>query len=399
MKVLQINSVCGYGSTGRIAVDLYHTLKQNGHDSMIAYGRGSTPEDVNAIRIGSDLNVMVHGVMSRLTDKHGFYSKRATKELICKIKDYDPDIIHLHNLHGYYLNIEELFHYLAESNKPVIWTLHDCWSFTGHCSHFDFIGCDNWKMLCHNCPQRKEYPASLLFDNSKWNYNRKSELFNALNKLTIVTPSEWLASMVKQSFLSTHQVNVIYNGIDLNIFKPTLGNFRKKYYLQDKFVILGVANVWNSRKGLSYLLDISEKLGNEYKVVILGVSEKQKRNLPSNVVGITQTNDIHQLAEIYTAADLFVNPTLEETLGLVNIESLACGTPVVTFNSGGSPESLDSNCGFVVEKSNLDQLLNAVARCKAGNFLNSNCIERAKAFDKSIMLSKYLSLYQQILTG
>lgn len=397
MKVLQINSVCGYGSTGRIAVDLYHTLKQNGYDSMIAYGRGSTPEDVNAIRIGSDLNVMVHGVMSRLTDKHGFYSKRATKELICKIKDYDPDIVHLHNLHGYYLNIEELFHYLEESNKPIVWTLHDCWSFTGHCAYFDFVNCNKWKTQCCNCPQIREYPSSMFIDQSEENYKKKKELFTSVKNMTIVTPSIWLAKLVRQSFLSSFPVQVINNGIDLGVFRPTPSDFREKYNLQNKYIVLGVASVWEQRKGLSYLLDLAYNLDRSFQIVIVGLSKKQMKQLPSNVLGIEKTHSVLELAEIYTAADVFVNPTLEDNFPTTNLEALACGIPVVTFNSGGSPECLTSSCGLVVEKISSDELLKSVIKCKTASFSDSNCLEKAKTFDKAIMFNKYLSLDQQIL--
>lgn len=391
MKILQINSVCGVGSTGRIATDLYKVLEEQGHECLIAYGRGTAPEGINSIRIGSDFDVNVHGVMSRLTDKHGFYTKKATKEFICKIKEYDPDIIHLHNIHGYYINIEELFHYLAESNKPVVWTLHDCWAFTGHCPHFDYIGCDKWKTECYDCPQKKEYPASLCADKSKWNYSKKKELFTSVNKMMVVTPSQWLGNLVKQSFLSKYPVKVINNGINLNVFKPTLSNFREEYQLQNKNIILGVANVWGLHKGLQYLLELANELDDSYQIVIVGVTEKQK--LPPNTMGITRTNDVQQLAQIYTAADVFVNPTLEETLGLVNLEALACGTPVITFNTGGSPECIDKTCGIVVEKGNIEGLMQGILLLKNDKINESYCINFANSFDKNMKYQDYIGLY------
>lgn len=397
MKVLQINSVCGYGSTGRIAVDLYHTLKQNGHDSMIAYGRGSSPEDVSAIRIGSDWDVMVHGVMSRLTDKHGFYSKRATKELICKIKDYDPDIVHLHNLHGYYLNIEELFHYLAESNKPVIWTLHDCWAFTGHCAYFDFVNCDKWRTQCCNCPQMREYPDSLFVDQSEWNYKKKKEIFTSVKNMTIVTPSTWLANLVKKSFLSSFPVRVINNGIDLDVFKPTPSDFREKYHLESKYIILGVASVWEQRKGLSYLLDLAHNLNCSFQVVIVGLSKKQMKQLPSNVLGIERTNSVQQLVEVYTAADVFVNPTLEDNFPTTNLEALACGTPVITFDTGGSPECIKDTCGIVTEKGKIKSLIHAVECFEHHSVLSTNCLNIAENYGKNKIFKKYLDIYCEVL--
>ena len=252
MKVLQINSVCGIRSTGRICTDLAEVLEQNGHECKIAYGRESVPEKYKkyAVRIGSDKDVKIHALQSRIFDNTGFGSRRATEKFIEWVKEYNPDVIHLHNIHGYYINIDVLFNYLAEAGKPVIWTLHDCWSFTGHCAHYSYIKCDKWKKGCFNCPLRRSYPASFFFDSSKENWVRKKNLFNNVKKMMLVTPSEWLAKQVEQSFLNKYPIKVIPNGIDLNVFKPTPSEFRKKHGLEGKKIVLGVASAWGQKKGL-----------------------------------------------------------------------------------------------------------------------------------------------------
>ena len=277
MKVLQINSVCSYGSTGRIAVDLYTLLESQGHECMIAYGRRTAPANVKTIRIGSSFDNYRHVALTRLTDKHGFSSRNATKKLIEDIEGFDPDIIHLHNIHGYFINMEILFHYLSQANKPVVWTLHDCWAFAGHCSYFDYVQCDKWKSGCFDCPQKGKYPKSLVRDNSAWNYHEKMELFTSIQDMKIVTPSQWLADLVKQSYLKKYPVNVIHNGINLDAFKPTSSDFKTRYHIENKKVVLGVASVWEDRKGLKYLEKLSADLGDEYAVVIVGVTESQKK--------------------------------------------------------------------------------------------------------------------------
>ncbi|MDU7004199.1 glycosyltransferase [Clostridium sp.] len=275
MKILQINSVCGFGSTGRIATDLYKIIEEQGHECVIAYGRGKAPDGFNTIKIGSKFDNYMHVIMTRIFDKHGFGSIKATKKFIEKVKKYDPDVIHLHNIHGYYINIEILFNYLKEANKKVVWTLHDCWTFTGHCSYFDYVGCDKWKEGCHNCPQKGDYPTSNFIDNSKKNYEIKKGIFTGIKDMTIVTPSKWLAGLVKESFLGKYKIEVINNGIDLNVFKPTKSNFRDRYGINDKIIILGVASVWDRRKGLDYFVKLSSILGEKYQIVVVGVTEKQ----------------------------------------------------------------------------------------------------------------------------
>lgn len=400
MKALQINSVCGIGSTGRITVDIHEVLKEQGHESYISYGRDLSKNCDTSIKIGNKLDNYMHVAKTRILDKHGFGSRRATEDFVNKVEIINPDIVHLHNIHGYYVNIELLFEYLKDQNKSVIWTLHDCWSFTGHCSHFDNISCDKWKIECYNCPQKKSYPSSMLVDDSKNNYRRKKQIFRGVNNLTIVVPSRWLRELVRESFLSEYPIKIINNGIDLEVFKPTVSNFREKYNLNNKFVILGVANIWNREKGLDYFIELSNRLNKDEVIVIVGLTEKQKKQLPYNIIGITKTNNIQQLAKIYSSADVFINPTLQEVMGLVNIESLACGTPVITFNTGGSSECVDEGCGFIVEKGNLESLVDTIRKVKfAGKKeYSEECIHRARRlYDKKDRFNDYLNLYKEII--
>lgn len=394
MKILQINSVCGFGSTGRIAVQIQKTVEQNGGEGIIAFGRGEAPEGVNSYKINSDIDVKIHGVLSRITDRQGFYSKGATHRLVNFIKEYNPDVIHLHNIHGYYLNVKILFDFLAEYGKPVVWTLHDCWAFTGHCSHFSYEKCDKWKSGCYSCPLKNEYPASLLLDNSKKNYDEKKQLFTAVKNAVIVTPSEWLGGIVKESFLGKYPVKVIYNGIDIDCFKPTESSFKEKYGIEDKKIVLGVASVWTEKKGIKDFYKLNEIIGDDYKIVLVGLNSAQLAELPEGIIGIKRTSSARELAEIYTAADVFVNTSREETMGLTTVEALACGTPAVVCNATAVPEVVTEKSGIVIEPDNIDMLLNAV---KGISFSKEDCMERAAEFELSKQYRKYYDLYMDIL--
>lgn len=396
MKLLQINSVCGQGSTGRIAKDIHDLFAKLGHECLFAFGRGTAPSGINSLRIGSDIDNYLHAAATRLFDIHGFSSTYATKEFIKKVKEYSPDLIHLHNLHGYYINVEILFNYLKEASKPIIWTLHDCWAFTGHCAHFDYIGCNRWQQSCHDCPQKNIYPSSLLIDNSKDNYEKKQSLFTSVANMVIVTPSKWLADIVKKSFLKSYPIQIINNGIDLNVFNSSENNFRQRYNLGEKIIILGVANIWAFKKGFDDFIKLSAVIdNNKFKIVMVGVTEKQLKTLPKNILGVKRTNNIHELAEIYGSADVFFNPTYEEVLGLTNLEALACGTPVITYDSGGSPECISAQSGYVIGKGEWYKV--PIILEKIHNMNRESLRSEVLPYDKNIKYSEYISLYEKLI--
>lgn len=383
-----INVVCGIRSTGRICTNFATALEAQGHEVKIAYGREEVPEQFQkyAIRIGSDLDIKLHGLKARLLDGCGFGSRRATKRFIKWVKEYDPNVIHLHNIHGYYINIEVLFNYLKICGKKIIWTLHDCWAFTGHCVYFDYARCDKWKIGCHHCPQKKEYPTCVGLDKSKKNYKRKKVLFTNIPEMTLVTPSKWLGDLVEESYMAGYHLQVIYNGVDTNVFQSTEGNHREKYNLKNKKVILGVAAIWDKRKGLDSFIELSKKLSNDYVIILVGLSEEQMKGLPQNILGIERTDSVQELAALYTLADVFINPTLEDNYPTTNIEAIACGTPVITYDTGGSAESARMY-GKVVKK----EVLEIKKAIKSIHMIQPNCI---RISDKETV-QKYLELYER----
>ena len=341
MKYLFINSVAGVGSTGRIVAQTCRKLQQQGHTCVIAYGREKANcEDLETVAIGASLDYKLHGVLNRITDRHGFYSRRATARFLNWVRTYDPDVIWLHNIHGYYLHIGLLFEYLKQSGKQVKWTLHDCWAFTGHCAYFDFARCDRWKTGCHDCPQKKAYPTSLLRDGSKENYAKKKSLFTGVPNMTLITPSKWLADLAGIGFLGEYPIEVSCNTVNTEVFCPTEGDFRSRYGLEEKILLLGVAGVWDARKGLRDFLRLAQMLDDSYRIVLVGLSDKQLRDLPANVIGLKRTNNAKELAHLYTTADVFVNPTYEDNYPTVNLEARACGTRIVCYDTGGCPETI-----------------------------------------------------------
>lgn len=400
MKILQINTTVGTGSTGRIAEEIDQTLQKYGHESYVAYNKsGPNTSGNNYLKIGNKLDVYLHGIKTRMLDAHGFGSKKVTEEFIKKVQKIDPDVIGLHNLHGYYLNIEILFDYLKEKQKPVLWTLHDCWPFTGHCSFFDYVNCDKWKTECYDCPLSDKYPASWFLDRSTENFHRKKEIFNGLENLTIVTPSHWLKDIVSQSFLSHYPVMVIHNGIDTTQFNPlSTERLKEKYNLFSQKVLLGIASVWDRRKGLNYFLELSKYLDEGYKIVLIGLSAREQKQLPENIIGIQRTENIDELVQWYNAADVFVNPTLVDNFPTTNLEALACGTPVVTFDTGGSPEAIDENTGIVVPKGDTKGLRDAISEILTwtSKFDQQKCRDRAtELFNKEDRFRDYVNLYEE----
>ncbi len=394
MKVLQINSVCGIRSTGRICTDIADVLKKNGDECLIAYGREDAPDKYRdiCVRTDSALGTKLHAVQSRLFDNAGFARKNATAGFIKKLQNFDPDIIHLHNLHGYYINVEVLFDYLKSAKKPIVWTLHDCWAFTGHCTYPDRTNCMKWCSGCFDCDQRKRYPSSLFLDKSKKNYALKKSIFTSVDNMTIITPSQWLADYVNNSFLNKYPVKVIHNGIDTTVFTPQKSNFKEKYSLENKKVVLGVSSSWGKSKGFYDFITLSEKLSRDYCIVLVGISEEQKKLLPDSIIAIERTNSALELAEIYSAADVFVNPTYADNYPTVNLEAQACGTPAITYRTGGSVESVPNS--QIVEQGNVEQLIRSIeAVCKSGEYT----IPVRSIFDAQVAFEKYITLYNSMI--
>ena len=362
MKVLFINSVCGIRSTGRICTDLAAELEAQGHEVRIAYGREEVPEQYRryAVRIGNDWDVRLHGTYTRLLDRHGLGSTLATKRFLRWAETYKPDLLWLHNLHGYYINYELLFAWIKKHPEmEVRWTLHDCWAFTGHCSYFTVAKCEQWKSHCSHCIQKRAYPSSLLIDCCAQSFDRKRAAFKGVRKMTLITPSKWLADLVKQSFLKDYPVEVHYNKINTDVFKPTPSDFRERYGLTDKKIVLGVASAWGKRKGLDDLIQLAGMLDERYQVVLVGLNKQQLAAMPSNILGIPRTNSAKELAEIYTAADVFVNPTYEDNYPTVNLEAEACGTRVITYDTGGCRETLRRQDSAVVAIGDIEKLKEA----------------------------------------
>jgi glycosyltransferase involved in cell wall biosynthesis len=400
MKLFQINVIANSGSTGRIAEDIGRVAISKGWQSYIAYGRWANASQSELIRIGNRLGILWHGVVTRLFDRHGLASRCATKKLIRRIKQIKPDIIHLHNVHGYFLNYKILFRYLASVDTPVIWTFHDCWPFTGHCAHFTYKKCNKWKTACVHCPEKGGYPASWLVDNSKQNYRLKKKYFNAVPNLTIVPVSYWLGDLVKKSFLQS-PIKVIHNGIDLNVFKPTSRDIRHKYGIgKETCMILGVASVWTSRKGLYDFMRLATIIPSDWQIVLVGLSAKQIRALPEGVIGIERTENINELAALYSAADVFVNPTWEDNYPTTNLEAISCGTPTLTYRTGGSVESVTPETGAVVQQGDIQGVYDAVEMIHSKGKAHYSDICRSYAethFDKNKCFEEYFKLYQNSL--
>lgn len=364
MRALIINCVCGIRSTGRICTGLADKLLQEGYEVKIAYGRvDEVPAKYEsmAIKIGNSFDLNMHAIQTRLFDTHGFCSKRATKKFLRWVEEYKPDLLWLHNIHGYYINVEMLFEWIKKHPEmQVKWTLHDCWAFTGHCSYFTMVKCEQWKNHCSYCSQLRRYPACYGISSVHKNFERKRKAFTGVKNMTLITPSKWLSDLVKASFLKEYPVEVHYNTIDTNIFKPTPSDFRERYGLQDKIIVLGVASVWEKRKGLFDFYKLAKMLGDRHIIVLVGLNEKQIKDLPQNIIGIQRTNNPQELAAIYTAADVFVNPTYEDNYPTVNLEAEACGTKVLTYDAGGSKETIKRNDSIAIAIGNIKRLASLI---------------------------------------
>lgn len=398
--LLQIDSCLGVGSTGRITESIGNLAMTCGWDCYIAHGAryvGTTK--MHSVPVVTKFGEYRHALKSMLFDRHGLGSVYETKQLIKKINEIKPDVIHLHCVHGYYLNYKVLFEYLNSTEIPIVWTFHDCWAFTGHCAYFDSINCDKWQYFCSKCILHKDYPASLFVDNSKRNFYVKRELFTKNKNLTIVPVSKWLENLVKLSFFKTNSIKTIHNGVDLNVFKPTYDtNLLRKFNLQGRFVILGVAAQWDKRKGLDDFIQLRSYLDDNYIIVLVGLTKEQLNSLPDGILGLSKTNNVSELATLYSCASIYVNPTYSDNFPTTNLEALACGTPVITYQTGGSPEAIDNKTGIVVSKGDIQGLVSAVRKIKSHPLSSDDCRSRAVAlFDREERFRDYIELYEKLL--
>lgn len=393
MRIVQINATCGIGSTGKICVGISQMLTEKDIENYILYSTKSNQYELG-IGCSDERYLKVQALKSRIFGNYGFNSKSATRKMIDCLERIRPDIVHLHNIHGHDCDLEALFTYFKSRKTKLVWTFHDCWAFTGYCTHFTIQKCDKWKSSCMDCVQSKSY--SWFFDRSNALYEKKKALLSGLD-MTVVTPSEWLAGMVKQSFLKDYPICVINNGIDLSVFKPHETNFREKYGLDNKKIILGISFDWGEKKGLDVFIALSNRLPSDYKIVLVGTNEKTDNYLPANILSVHRTQDQEELAAIYSTADVFLLPTREENYPTVNMEALACGTPVLTFRTGGSHEMLDETCGSVVDCDDIDAMERKIKRiCTDKPYTKEACLNKAKEFDKRERFKEYIELYERI---
>lgn len=398
MKLLQINGGL-FGSTGKIMFSIERKAKNNDFDVLCCSPiTEKKTSDRVYYEIESFYTRKINGFFEYVFGLNSILAKKPTRKLIKVIEKYNPDIIQLHTIHGSYLNLKTLFAFFKKTKYKIVWTFHDCWPFTGRCPHFIMAECEKWKTGCHDCPYPKNYYPRSLVDRTKKMWNLKKELFTGVKNMSIITPSQWLSDLVKESFLNEYPIKVINNGIDLTLFKPTESNFKKAHDLNGKYILLGIADSWGARKGLDVFIELSKRLPQEYQIVLVGTNGDIDKQLPPNIISIHRTQNQTQLVEIYSSSDLFVNPTREDNFPTVNIESLACGTPVLTFQTGGSPEIIDETCGSVVECEDIDALEKEIKRiCETQPYTREACLKRAKAFDMNDKFQEYVELYKAIV--
>ena len=398
-KLIQINTVCNT-STGKLMGDIQRKANESGYETLSIVGRRKVFRDVSCIKIGNPASFWIHVAITTVFDRQGYGSYFMTKRIIHRLREENPDIIHLHNLHGYYLNLPLLFNYLSEEFRgKIFWTFHDCWPVTGHCAYFTAAECTKWKKGCSKCPNKRAYPISLFCDASKRNYDQKNKMFNGLNNLTIITPSEWMAQIVKESFLGRYPVEVVNNGIDLKKFvyrEPENRLFEKYGIGRDKKIILGVASIWDTRKGMGDFLSLANILPDEYQIVLVGLSKRQMRKLPDNVIGILRTENQEELVMLYSLSHVFMNPSLEESFSLVTAEAIACGTPVIVLDTSAVKELVCENNGIVLSRHKPADYMEAIMELEERHLVRDTVMETARKYGVDIFTQKVINLYEQM---
>lgn len=403
MNILRIGPSVNRGSTSRIMEQLGELVQKEGWRSIIGYGRVANKSTSTTIKIGNKISLYNHVLQTRLFDKHGYGSYHATKIFLNKVDEVKPDLVHLHNIHGYYINIQLLFNYLLKHNLPVVWTFHDCWPYTGHCTHYADAKCNKWKTHCESCPLKTSYPKSIFLDRSFKNYDFKKSIFTSLENLTIVAVSDWLKSDIEKSFMNKYPILRIYNGVDIDYFKPyeDYEYVKLKYSIpKDKNVLLACATSWSNNKGFLDYIKLSKMLNKDYVIVLVGLPSKLIKKLPNNIIGIPITYDIEELAKLYSLSSIVLNLSKQESFGKTTVEGLACGTPGIVYDVTASPELIDSETGIVVQKDDISQVCEAIYEIERWNKSNLQikCRDRAKSFfDKNINFMKYIDLYKSLL--
>ncbi|WP_248405323.1 glycosyltransferase [Butyrivibrio fibrisolvens] len=409
MKLIQINTVCNT-SVGHIMGNIQKAAIEAGFETLSIYGRRKGYKDIPCLKVGNGFSFWAHVILTSVTDLHGLGSYYVTKKIIRVLKYEKPDIIHLHNIHGYYLNYRLLFDYLKNYYQgQIVWTLHDCWAYTGHCAYYTGAGCNRWIDGCYSCPEKGEYPISLMLDESKYNYKAKRNSFTGLNNLTLIVPSKWLEVQVKRSFLKDYPVKVVSNGIDFEIFHPVQQvDIRKKFNIPDnKKILLGVALYWNKRKGMDDFIKLAKILPEVYVIVLVGVSARQRKDLPDNIIGIDRTDNQRELAALYTEAHIFVNPSVEETFSMVTVESMACGTPVIVLDTSAVCELVNEKCGVVLHKETdipvpanlyMDAINEIDCRMQADEITADTVVLNALKYGVKDQTDKIVELYKNITT-
>src|SRR5574344_1450095 len=400
MRLLQINKTANAGSTGRICEGIGNVMMRHGWESYVAYGREMNSSSSHLIRIGDTKDLCLHVLRSRLLDEDGKGSKNATYALIERIKQIKPDIIHLHVIHGYFLNYAVMFEFLRSARIPIVWTLHDIWNFTGHCAFFDSTNCAKWKTECRDCEGLDKYPISLFKDNSTHNYKSKRDIFNSVTNMTLVPVSYWLSDLLDESFLCGFDKTVIHNGIDLTKFLPMdeKENIMSKYDIPGKKYILSVAYVWSKYKGWDDIVELRKILHKDISIVMVGCTRKQIKQLPVGIVGIERFYDQEELCRLYSSAELFVNLTYGDNYPTTNLEAIACGTPVITYKTGGSPESVTEDTGFVIEQGNIKKVYDIIINYNKNKTVVDACRQYAeKTFDQNLCFENYYDLYSEII--
>ena len=394
MRILQINTF-PYKATGNIMLNLHDVLLKNNIDSYVVWGRG-VKKVTNSFSIYDKFGILLHGLVSRFFDMSGFCSWAATRKLITYIEEINPSIVHLHNIHGYYLNISMLFKFLAKKNIKVVWTMHDCWAFTGHCAYFEMAKCSKWQNGCHNCTQLAGYPKCLLFDNTHKNWIKKKYLYKNVD-ITVVCVSNWLKEKVTKSILQDKKIEMIYNGIDLNVFKPTESKFREKWNIGGKKMILGVANEWTERKGIKDFEQLAKYIDKSKEIiVIVGLTKKQQRKYRDSFLCIDKTQNLSELVDIYSSADVLFNPSVEETMGMTLVESLACGTPVVAYDATALPEVLSFDKTSIVKAHDIKAAYDKLHLTVKNNEISAKCRKEVQKYEKNMIYNKYISLYRRL---